>query len=379
MTDQREAVRCRAQYHRSSQTSYFARATCATASGRATQTATLRHVDGNTYRGNFATVNTGCRALISVVVIGNRQPVHSNSEAGAGRLELIGSVLLHGWPEIECPYVAHPWASRGTTQRPIKAPIRSSPKSRTSSETWCPNGFCFSDLRDLTGRLGVRTARALSGFHRLRADEDWVSLLPGFCLRKATMMHWFVLVHFAKDTSDMGGSGHARIFPPLDPGTFVSQLVWLGLTFGLLYLLLRHFALPRIGEVIKARGERIQRDLQRAEMLKAEAEQALAGYEQALAEAHTRANAIAKDTHDMLSKKMESERVLVHARIDDKLSEAETRITKSKANAMGSIDDIACETASAIVSKLLGKDVTRGEVQRALHQRMETLPQLPTR
>src|SRR5262245_23341582 len=95
-----------------------------------------------------------------------------------------------------------------------------------------------------------------------------------------------------------GESGHGKVFPPLDPGTFVPQLVWLALTFGLLYMLLKRFALPRVGEVIEERRERIQRDLERAEKLKAETEQALADYEKALGEAHARANAIAREMRD---------------------------------------------------------------------------------
>ena len=56
-------------------------------------------------------------------------------------------------------------------------------------------------------------------------------------------------------------AGHAKVFPPLDSGTFAPQLIWLALTFGLLYLLLKRFYLPRVGEVIEERRERIQRDL----------------------------------------------------------------------------------------------------------------------
>ena len=85
---EREAVRCRAQYSRSSQTSYFVTATCATAAGRATQTATLRHVGANNYGGNFHNSEYGVSGTISVVVSGNRQTVRLNSEAGTGRLEL---------------------------------------------------------------------------------------------------------------------------------------------------------------------------------------------------------------------------------------------------------------------------------------------------
>ena len=58
------------------------------------------------------------------------------------------------------------------------------------------------------------------------------------------------------------------MFPPLDAGTFAPQLIWLALTFGLLYLLLKRFYLPRVGEVIEERRERIQRDLAQAEKLK---------------------------------------------------------------------------------------------------------------
>jgi hypothetical protein len=85
---QREAVRCRAQYSRSSQSSYFVTATCATASGRATQTATLRHVGGNTYRGNFHNSEYGISGAISVVVSGNRQAIRLNSDTGTASLEL---------------------------------------------------------------------------------------------------------------------------------------------------------------------------------------------------------------------------------------------------------------------------------------------------
>ena len=89
------------------------------------------------------------------------------------------------------------------------------------------------------------------------------------------------------------GIGPKKVFPPLDHTTFVPQLVWLALTFGLLYVLLKRFALPRVSEVIEERRERIDRDLAKAEALKVETEQALATYERAIGEARARANALA--------------------------------------------------------------------------------------
>ncbi len=58
-------------------------------------------------------------------------------------------------------------------------------------------------------------------------------------------------------------------------GTYLSQIVWLFITFGILYAVLWKLALPRIAQVLQERQDRIDDDLERAEMLKTEAEAAL--------------------------------------------------------------------------------------------------------
>lgn len=85
---QRERAQCRAQYRRSSGTSYTLRATCATASGRASQTATLRYVGGNSYQGNFYNREYDISGTISVSVGGNRQVVRLSSGSGSATFEL---------------------------------------------------------------------------------------------------------------------------------------------------------------------------------------------------------------------------------------------------------------------------------------------------
>ena len=164
-------------------------------------------------------------------------------------------------------------------------------------------------------------------------------------------------------------AGHAKVFPPLDAGTFAPQLIWLALTFGLLYLLLKRFYLPRVGEVIEERRERIQRDLAQAEKLKTETEQALANYEGALGEARGKAQAIVKGMRDTLAAEMEQERTALEAQIAAKLADAEARIAQSKAAALAGVSDIAGELAGAIVSRLSGREVSKDEVQKALVNR----------
>ena len=51
-------------------------------------------------------------------------------------------------------------------------------------------------------------------------------------------------------------SGHAN-FPPFDPSTFPSQLLWLAISFGTLYYYMSKRFLPGVGAVIEARKARI--------------------------------------------------------------------------------------------------------------------------
>lgn len=85
---QRERAECRARYHRASGASYTVTATCATPSGRATQTATLRHMGGNTYQGRFHNSEYDVSGTIYVTVGGNRQSVRLTSESGSASFEL---------------------------------------------------------------------------------------------------------------------------------------------------------------------------------------------------------------------------------------------------------------------------------------------------
>lgn len=85
---QRERARCRAHYRRASSNAYRVTATCATPSGSATQTATVRRVGGNSYQGQFHNSEYNVSGTISVTVGGNRQSVRLTSDSGSASFEL---------------------------------------------------------------------------------------------------------------------------------------------------------------------------------------------------------------------------------------------------------------------------------------------------
>ena len=161
-------------------------------------------------------------------------------------------------------------------------------------------------------------------------------------------------------------AGHAKVFPPLDPSTFAPQLIWLAIAFTALYVLLSKFALPRVGEVIEERRQRIQRDLDTAERLKDDTQAALKAYEKSLADARANASGIAKETRERLSAESDKEKATIEKQIAAKLADAEARIAGTKAKALASVSDVAADTAGAVVKHLIGADVSADEVKRAL-------------
>lgn len=154
--------------------------------------------------------------------------------------------------------------------------------------------------------------------------------------------------------------------PQLHAPDFAPQLFWLAVTFVLLYWIMAKVALPRIGEVIEERRDRIQRDLAAAERLKTETDKALQTYEKALSDARGSASAIARQTRDELTAEVDKERKAVEDQLASKLAGAEASIAATKTKALASVKDIAGDTVVQIVSALTNINVTKDEAVRAI-------------
>ena len=148
--------------------------------------------------------------------------------------------------------------------------------------------------------------------------------------------------------------GQKGAFPPFDKTTFASQLVWLAITFVILYLLISRVAIPRIGGILAARTQRIEGDFAAAQRMKEESEAALAAYEKSLAEARNRAHAIGTEIRDKLHAEGEERRKALEAKLNAQLAEAEQTIAATKTAAMANVRSIAVDAAAAIVERLIG-------------------------
>ena len=148
--------------------------------------------------------------------------------------------------------------------------------------------------------------------------------------------------------------GHKAPFPPFQKDTFASQLVSLLIAFVALYLIVSRIALPRVGGLIDERQNKIEGDLAAAQKLKDESDSALKAYENELAAARARAQAIGTETREKLNATSEAERKILEGQLSVKLAEAEKTIASTREAAMRNVRGIAAEAAGAIVQRLTG-------------------------
>ncbi len=156
-----------------------------------------------------------------------------------------------------------------------------------------------------------------------------------------------------------------KVFPPFDSSTFGPQLFWLALTFGILYLLMSKIALPRIGEILEVRRDRIEGDLAEAERLRQKSEKALENYQKELANAKEKAHEIAEKTRADIKSELDEKHAQVEADLSKKLGAAEARIKQTKEDALANIEDIASDTLVEIMSKLNSK-ISAKEARKAV-------------
>jgi F-type H+-transporting ATPase subunit b len=146
--------------------------------------------------------------------------------------------------------------------------------------------------------------------------------------------------------------------PQLEFSTYAPQLIWLAITFVILYLLMAKLALPRIAATLGNRQNKLESDLARAERVKAEAESVLAAYEKAMTDARTKAQAVTgQATADMAAEFAKKEAGFV-AELNARTAEAEKRITAARDQALSDTRSVAAELTQSILRKVAGVELS---------------------
>ena len=150
--------------------------------------------------------------------------------------------------------------------------------------------------------------------------------------------------------------------PQLNPEFWISQIFWLTLTFGILYLVLSKLILPKISANLESRKSQILENIEAAEKQREDSETKLKEYEEIISKSRLDSKNIFNQARVKALKDINAKREVLDKQIDDEIFKAEEEIKILRENAPDKINKIAIETSSELVQKLIGAEINNSSI-----------------
>ena len=150
--------------------------------------------------------------------------------------------------------------------------------------------------------------------------------------------------------------------PQLNPEFWISQIFWLTLTFGILYVVLSKLILPKISANLELRKSQIQENIEAAEKQREESESKIKEYENIILKSKQEANNIYKNAREKTIKEINSKKEILEKQLDNEIKKAEQEIGTLKKDSPEKINKIAIETSTELLRKLIGAEVNNSSV-----------------
>ena len=150
--------------------------------------------------------------------------------------------------------------------------------------------------------------------------------------------------------------------PQLNPEFWISQIFWLTITFGILYVVLSKLILPKISANLEIRKSQIVENIEAAEKQREQSELNIAEYEKIVQDSKNKAKNYFKQAREKVLKDINSKKEILDQQIDQEIKKAEKEIEILKKNAPEKINKIAIETCSGLIKKLIGAEVNNSSI-----------------
>ena len=173
---------------------------------------------------------------------------------------------------------------------------------------------------------------------------------------------YFYLIFFNLFFSNEVFAAESGGMPQLNPEFWISQIFWLTLTFGILYVVLSKLILPKISANLELRKSQIQENIEAAEKQRKDSESKLKEYEEIIVKSKSEAKDIFKKTREKTVKDINSKREVLEKQIDEEINKAEKEVNELKKTAPEKINQIAIETSSEILKILMGAEINNSSI-----------------
>ena len=150
--------------------------------------------------------------------------------------------------------------------------------------------------------------------------------------------------------------------PQLNPEFWISQIFWLTLIFGILYVLLSKFILPKISSNLEIRKSQILENVEAAEKQREESEQKIKNYEKIIQDSKVEAKNYFNQTREKILKNINQKKNNLENELNEEIKKAENEIKELKNKSPEKINKIAIETSSDLIKQLMGIQVNSSSI-----------------
>ena len=177
-------------------------------------------------------------------------------------------------------------------------------------------------------------------------------------IKKIFFQFIFFNVFFFKEVFATESGG----MPQLNTEFWISQIFWLIITFGVLYVVLSKLLLPKISSNLESRKSQIQDNIEAAEKQRESSEAKLKEFDKILLKSKLEAKNIYKEAREKTLKEINTKKEKLENQINEEIKKAEIEISLLRKNAHKKINKIAIETTAELLKKLIGAEVNNSSI-----------------
>jgi F-type H+-transporting ATPase subunit b len=150
--------------------------------------------------------------------------------------------------------------------------------------------------------------------------------------------------------------------PQLNPEFWISQIFWLTITFGILYVVLSKLILPKISANLEMRKTQILENIEAAEKQRQESELKIAEYEKIIQMNKKKAKDYFNEAREKVLEDINIKKETLDKNINEEVRKAEVEIQEFKKKAPEKINKIAIETSALLIEQLMGAEINNSSI-----------------
>ena len=150
--------------------------------------------------------------------------------------------------------------------------------------------------------------------------------------------------------------------PQLNPEFWISQIFWLTITFGILYVLLSKLILPKISANLEIRKSQILENIEAAEKQREESELKITEYEKIVQNSKKEAKNYFKQAREKVLKDIGLKKESLDKELNKEVQKTGAEIQELRERAPEKIKKIAVETSGDLIQQLIGAEVNGSSI-----------------